>query len=108
MSVPGPLQSVAPEIGLLPPMPSNSQVRDPASAVSNFEFGQPSHVREPSKVGELLSMQDVSEVGEPFYIPGPFDDGIFVDQLEAFLSSPQLHFGTVNDLVVYLFFYLYF
>lgn len=95
-----PVQSVAPEVGLVPPMPSRFEIGELSSAVSNFEVGEPSRVPEPSKVGELPSVRDTSEVGEPFYMPGPFDDGIFVDQLEAFLNSPQPHSENVNDLML--------
>lgn len=82
-----PLLSVAPEVGLM------------SSKISNFEVGESSRVPEPSKIGELPSVQAVSDVGEPFHMPGTFDDGIFIDQLEAFLSSPQAHPEKVYDQV---------
>lgn len=90
---PVPLQSIAPESS---EMLSTLKVQEPFFVQSNFEVGEPSSVQESSVAEDLSSMQDFCGLGEPFYFPEPYADGMTFEQLEAFLNSSPSHPDTVN------------
>ncbi|XP_020247319.1 NAC domain-containing protein 53-like isoform X2 [Asparagus officinalis] len=76
----------------VPQQSASSEVVWPSSIISTFEVGELSHVPEPSGVGESSYMQYNSEVGESSYVPNPScDDGILLEQVEAYLNSSPTH-----------------